>query len=169
MRNWTVKNSGVQLTNYLEQQIDLFTQGLSFPIVITSGVRTARSQAQAMFGKIEAGDTNLALYRNREFAESVVEAYPDLEKAADVVARYAAAGGGSSHLRAQAFDVRTRDLSGQQIAEMQRAVDEKLDGAKAILELQPPHLHVTVAPPPKKNPLLVLSLVAMGLLFWSTL
>jgi len=168
VRNWSVKNSGVQLTNYLEQQIDLFSEGLSFPIVITSGVRTARSQAQAMFGKIEAGDTSLSLYRNREFADGVVSAYPDLEKAAEIVARYAAAGGGSTHLRAQAFDVRTRDLSGQQIAEMQRAVDEKLDGAKAILELQPPHLHVSVAPPPKKNALVVLSLVAIGLLFWST-
>ena len=72
-------------------------------------------------------------------------------------------------LRAQAFDVRTRDLSGQQIAEMQTAAIKKLDGARAILELQPPHLHVTVAPPPKKNPLVVLSLVAIGLLFWSTL
>ena len=167
--NWTLKNSGVQLTNYLKQQINLFAEDLSFPIVITSGVRTASTQASAMFGKIEAGDSDLGLYLNRDFANGVVTAYPDLEKATQVVSEYASAGGGSTHLRAQAFDVRTRDLSVQQIAEMQTAAIEKLDGARAILELQPPHLHVTVAPPPKKSPLIALGLIAIGLLYWSTL
>jgi len=167
VRNWTVKNSGVQLTNYLEQQIHLLSEGLSFPIVITSGVRTARQQAVAMFGKIEAGDSDLGLYLNRDFATGVVDAYPDLDKATQVVFEYAAAGGGSTHLRAQAFDIRTRDLSGSQIAQLQKAVTERLVGARGILELAPPHLHVSVAPPPKKNPLLVLSLIAAGIIIWS--
>ena len=98
--NWTLKNSGVQLTNYLKQQINLFAEDLSFPIVITSGVRTASTQASAMFGKIEAGDSDLGLYLNRDFANGVVTAYPDLEKATQVVSEYASAGGGSTHLRA---------------------------------------------------------------------
>jgi len=163
---WSKKNNSIVLTSYLNSQLDKLADGVNFPIVVTSGVRTAKQQALAMFGKIEAGDSNLGLYLNRDFAAGVVAAYPDLEKATQVVSEFAAAGGGSTHLRAQAFDIRTRDLSGSQIAQLQKAVIERLVGARGILELAPPHLHVTVAPPPKKNPFLVLSLIA-GIIIWS--
>jgi len=164
---WSKKNSSIVLTSYLNSQLDKLADGVDFPIVVTSGVRTAKQQALAMFGKIEAGDSNLGLYLNRDFAAGVVAAYPDLEKATQVVSEFAAAGGGSTHLRAQAFDIRTRNLSGLQIAQLQKAVTERLVGARGILELAPPHLHVTVAPPPKKNPILVLSLIAAGIIIWS--
>lgn len=164
---WSKKNSSIVLTSYLNSQLDKLANGVDFPIVVTSGVRTARQQAAAMFGKIEAGDSNLGLYLNRDFAAGVVAAYPDLEKAAQVVSEFAATGGGSTHLRAQAFDIRTRDLTSVQIAQLEKAVNERLIGASSILESAPPHLHVTVAPPPKKNPLLVLSLIAAGIIIWS--
>ena len=110
--------SNVVMTPYLERSAGKLAAELPFDIVVTSGLRTARAQAQAMFTKIELGDDLIAVYADDSFAEGVIEAYPDIDRATQFVQGYANRGGGSSHLRGLGLDIRTRDVGQSRINEM---------------------------------------------------
>jgi len=125
--------------------MDALGRKVPFDLVVTSGVRTPERQAAAMFTKIELGEDLTKLYKNRQFAEDVTAAYPDLEQAAEIVQVYAAAGGGSTHLRGKGIDLRTRNLTAAQRAELIQAVEAL--GQYALYEPTPPHLHIEL----KKN------------------
>jgi hypothetical protein len=154
--------SAVEMTPYLESAAQQIADRLPFDIVVTSGVRTARRQAQAMFTKIELGDDLLAIYSNDSFAQGVMDAYPDLEEATQFVQGYFDAGGGSSHGRGLGLDLRTRDQSESNIAEM-IAVSDAL-GFRPLREYTPPHLHLTLPPQEKKS---LPWILAAGIVLWT--
>ena len=138
---WTPLDSVVLDWN-LESWLDDYASRVSFPIVVTSGIRTPRKQAKAMFTKIELGDDLLKIYKDDTFAQKIIDSYPNLDKAERIVSEYAKAGGGSSHLRGMGVDIRTRDLTESQKQELVQAVKDM--GDSPLLESTPPHLHITL-------------------------
>ena len=153
--------SNVVMTPYLERSAGKLAAELPFDIVVTSGLRTARAQAEAMFTKIELGDDLIAVYADDSFAEGVIEAYPDIDRATQFIQGYANRGGGSSHLRGLGLDIRTRDVSQSRINEMIEATESL--GWRPFLENSPPHLHITL---PEEKKSLPLFLLAGGALLW---
>ena len=141
---WTPLNS-VVLNPALVSYIDELATRVPFDFVITSGIRTPKRQAAAMFEKIRLGDDLIAIYKDDTFAQKIIDAYPDLDAATSIVEEYAAAGGGSTHLRGLGIDIRTRDLTGPQKQALVDAVEAM--GDFALLETTPPHLHISI----KKN------------------
>lgn len=125
--------------------LDEFAKRLPFNIVVTSGTRTPEAQARAMFQKIELGDDLLKIYKDNTFAQSIIDAYPNIEQATEIVEQYAKSGRGSDHLTGNAVDIRTRDLTEDQKNTLVAVVQEM--GNFALLEATPPHLHITL----KKN------------------
>ena len=85
---WTKKNSGVVLTPEQTNYLNILSAKLPFDIVVTSGFRTPEKQVRAMFTKIELGDDLIALYRDDQFAQDVIDAYPDQEKGIKAVNDY---------------------------------------------------------------------------------
>ena len=143
---YTVK-SGARMNPHLSQAAEKIAALLPFDIVITSGVRDAREQAQAMFTKIIGGDNLIAVYADDSFAQGVMDAYPDLDEATQFVQSYFDVGKGSNHGRGDALDVRTTGGSSGQLNETQIA--ELIDatnslGYWSLREYVPPHLHVRV-------------------------
>lgn len=164
---WTSLNSVVLDWN-LESWLDDFSSRVSFPIVVTSGIRTPIKQAKAMFTKIELGDDLIKIYKDDTFAQKIIDAYPNLDKAESIVSEYAKAGGGSSHLRGMGVDIRTRDLSEAQKQELVQAVKDM--GDSPLLESTPPHLHITLKKKRQKTSQrrsLVLLLVLIGGAVWT--
>ena len=163
-------NPNAQLTT--EQQTnftaDLASQ-LPFDIYVTSGTRNARQQAQAMFTKIELGDNLIAIYKDDSFAQGVMDAYPSIANATGFIQQYYDTGRGSKHGRGLAIDIRTRNLSSDQILQLIAAA--KNIGGSTLLEQIPPHLHIGIpadyAASSKKNilkiliPLTLLSIFAV--------
>tara|TARA_S200002703_G_scaffold155128_1_gene158884 strand:- start:155 stop:658 length:504 start_codon:yes stop_codon:yes gene_type:complete len=142
---WSKKSNSVLLDDNLETYLDVLSSKLPFDIMVTSGIRTARQQALAMFKKVELGEDLTVTYRDDDFATDMMEAYPDIQKGEQIVKAYFARGGGSSHQRNMAIDLRTRDKTQSQIQQMIQAVESL--GDYALLEPTPPHLHITL----KKN------------------
>lgn len=162
--SWTRKNNSVELSFYLESVLDKLAEKVDFDFVITSGIRDPKLQAAAMFGKIEAGDVDLSDYRNREFANNVVAAFPDLTAGTQAVIDAARKGIASFHLIGRAFDIRTRNLNSFQIDQLSNAIRIIDPGSKPLLEFEPPHLHIRVSASPKKS-LWLASLIILGTLW----
>jgi len=142
---WSKKNNSVLLDDNLKTYLDVLSEKLPFDIMVTSGIRTAREQALAMFKKVELGEDLTVTYRDDDFARDMMEAYPDIQKGEQIVKDYFARGGGSSHQRNKGIDLRTRDKTQSQIQQMIQVVESM--GDFALLEPTPPHLHITL----KKN------------------
>jgi hypothetical protein len=142
---WRLKNSGVEMNPNLTGFMDALSLLVPFDLVVTSGFRTPKAQAAAMFTKIDLGEDLTKLYKNQSFANAVTEAYPNKDAAAAVIAEYAAAGGGSTHLRGVGIDLRTRDFTTSQRNELKAAVESM--GNFALYEPTPPHMHIEL----KKN------------------
>ena len=157
--------SSVVLNPELVFFLENLVRRIPFDIVVTSGIRTPKKQALAMFKKIELGDDLIKIYRDDTFAQSIIDAYPDIDAATEIVERYAAAGGGSSHLRGEGLDLRTRDKTPEQIEIMKKAVEDM--GEFALVETKPPHLHITIkkkyGPPNRMSPKIITGLVLLGL------
>lgn len=147
---WTKKSDGVILTPYLANEITKLSQAVDFDFVVTSGVRDPKQQALAMFSKIQAGDVTLSDYRNREFAQSIIEAYPNIEAATNAVIEAAKKGIASYHLVGRAFDVRSWSLDISEQRKLRKVFSELIPDGSSIIETQPPHIHFTL-PPEKKN------------------
>ena len=155
----------VVLNGELESFLDVLSDTIPFDILVTSGIRTPEKQALAMFKKIELGDDLIKIYRDDTFAQSIIDAYPDVENATKIVERYASSGGGSSHLRGQGVDLRTRDKTPEEIEIMKKAVENL--GEFALVETKPPHLHITIKKKYGKSnqisPKIIIGLVLIGL------
>ena len=163
---WTKKNSGVVLTPEQTNYLNILSSKLPFDIVVTSGFRTPEKQVRAMFTKIELGDDLIALYRDDQFAQDVIDAYPDEEKGIQAVNDYVARGGGKTmHLSGNAVDIRTRDKTQQEINLIISTVQSM--GDRALYEPTPPHIDISFRNDytPKKKPLVVLALVSGFLYF----
>lgn len=148
--------SAVKMTPYLHRSAQTIADAVDFDIVITSGLRTAQAQAQAMFTKIELGDDLIALYADDSFAQGVIDAYPNMNQAVDFIQGYFDQGKGSAHGRGEALDIRTTgggtgaagQLSESQIAELISAIQDL--GYRYIREEIPPHIDVRL--PPEEEP-----------------
>jgi hypothetical protein len=172
--SWTVKNSGVVLTPRLRNYLDELSSRLPFDIVVTSGVRTPERQAKAMFKKIELGDDLIALYRDDAFAQSVIDAYPNLQQGSAAVQAYIDRGGGSTmHLSGNAVDIRTRDKTQTEIDTIMATVRSM--GDRALYEPIPPHIDISLRSEypgsnqvdTEKKSILIPALVIGGLLIWT--
>jgi len=120
-------------------------------IVVTSGARTAKSQAHAMYGKLTGGD-KLAIYKNQAAALQIKKIYDeaveskktknetifDIEKVIkEQIKKQVYI---SKHLKENAVDIRSRDMSTDENNKFKMA--EKGFTTRVILETTPPHFHV---------------------------
>ncbi len=115
---------------------------LGWPLVVTSGTRTAEAQAQALKAKRDRGEDLTQLYRRGEGPAIVAEllaAPNEVEPMRAIVQRWADRGVFMSrHMRGDAIDLRTRGYTSGQVQRMAR-VAEAL-GARALIESN--HLHL---------------------------
>ena len=155
---YSLKTESIILSDDVKYFLDQLVLRLNFDFVVTSGTRTPRQQAVAMFNKIDLGDDLIAIYKDDAFAQAIIDVYPNIDEATDIVAEYAAQGGGSTHLRGLGVDIRSRNLTSAQI---QAVVDASKElGASPLVETTPPHIHISI----KKKPVNLRSLSLMGLL-----
>lgn len=162
---------GVKLNTHLRNAAQKIADLLPFDIVVTSGIRTAREQAEAMFDKIRAaGDTYILIadYADDSFAQGVIDAWDNgqnLNQATEFVQGYFDVGKGSKHGQGDAIDIRTTggdsgQLNESQIAQLISVVSEL--GYWPFREYSPPHLHIRV-PPGKETEKKILPLLAVVL------
>ena len=166
---WSKKNTGVVLTPEQTNYLNILSSKLPFDIVVTSGFRTPEKQIRAMFTKIELGDDLIALYRDDQFAQDVIDAYPDLDEGAKAVQAYIDRGGGKTmHLSGNAIDLRTRDLTSEQFDTVVQVVEEM--GDRILYEPVPPHFDISFRNDytPKKKSLLIPYLIIAGVLWMAT-
>ena len=152
--NYTLK-SGVTLPNDIKAKVkkiaDKYYSLTKKKIVVTSGTRTAKSQAEAMYGKLSGGDT-LTVYKNQTAAKEIKKAYDDgvtakkskkeiindIEKIIDGQIKNGTYI--SKHLKKGAVDIRSRDMSSGEKSKFKQAA--KGIAIKVILETTPPHFHL---------------------------
>lgn len=122
------------------------------PLHVTSGTRDVHDQARAMLAKLAAGGPGelLSTYRDDDAIRQLL-ALPsaDVSSWAEQIRQLASAGRYlSRHLSGMALDLRTRNLTTDQVAAVSAAV--KSLGGRALYEGTPPHLHVDLPtrPPP---------------------
>lgn len=166
---WSKKNSGVVLTEEQENYLNILASKLPFDIVVTSGFRTPERQARAMFYKIEQGEDITKLYKDKAFANSVIDAYPDLEAGAAAVQAYVDRGGGKTmHLSGNAIDLRTRDLTTEQFNTVVSTVEAM--GDRILYEPVPPHFDISFRNDytSKKKSFLIPILILGGLAWMAT-
>ena len=134
-----IVKSGVRLTGGQRAYVEVLQAALPFPIVVTSGDRTPDQQADAMLAKWRAkGSQELrTVYRQSAAVIDALLAAPKTTAAWAAVIR-AKGSRLSRHLWSGAVDLRTRDLSAGQLADLQRAVVKT--GGRAYAEYD--HLHV---------------------------
>ena len=120
-------------------------------IVITSGTRTSKSQAEAMNGKLVGGD-KLAVYKNRVAAQEIKKSYDDAVTAKKLKPQVIQSIKStidsqilkkvyiSKHLRKGAIDVRSRDMTPNEKIKFKTAALGV--ATKVILEVTPPHFHL---------------------------
>ena len=169
---YTVK-SGARMDSNLHAAAGKIAALLPFDITITSGLRDAREQAQAMFNKIRsAGTTEILIqdYKDDSFAQGVIDAWNDgenLQQATTFVQGYFDLGKGSSHGRGDALDIRTTGgdsnrLSSSEITAVLQATKDL--GYTPYQEYSPPHIHVKVGSDNvKKNSLLFVAMAGIAL------
>mgnify|MGYP000353676649 CR=1 FL=1 len=145
--------------------MDALSLLVPFDLVVTSGIRSARGQASAMFTKIELGEILTNTYRDQVFARAVMAAYPNLELATVAVEEMAARGG-SRHLIGRGLDIRTRGLSTKQRNELKAAIEGM--GEYALYETTPPHMHISLNSKKNYGPInwTVLAAVTVGVYLW---
>ena len=154
MPNYTTK-SGVTLEGKAKTGIgkvaDDYYAEHKEKIVVTSGTRSAQSQAQAMYDKLKAGGS-LSIYKNKKAADEVQKAYDDAvaaeKKQAETVKAMAKVIEGqvakkvylSKHLIKGAVDVRSKDMSADEKKTFKAAAEKH--AKSVLLEKSPPHWHL---------------------------
>ncbi|AIE84146.1 Very large tegument protein [Fimbriimonas ginsengisoli Gsoil 348] len=149
---------GIKMVPHIEQKVAEIAQKQfqlsGRQIVITSGTRTASSQAEAMRDKLALGDNVVRLYKNKKAAASIVHAYKEAkhegasddqvaEHMAQVIQSQVDKGVYiSSHLKSGAVDIRTKDLSDSEKHDLMLAVRQEPGVVKTLQESIPPHLHI---------------------------
>lgn len=131
--------AGVRLTAGQKRYADMLQQAVSFAITVTSGNRTPEEQASAMMNKWKAKGAQ-ELYKVYRSNRAIID---ELLKAPKTVSAWAAIIRDqgmklSRHLWSGAVDLRTRDLTPDQVEQIKRAVTQT--GGRAYVEYD--HLHV---------------------------
>ena len=165
--SWSKKNNDVVLTDEQTNYLNILSSKLDFDIVVTSGFRTPERQISAMFYKIEQGEDITKLYLDNDFAQSVIDAYPDVKAGARAVQAYINRGGGKTmHLSGNAIDIRTKDLPQSKVDKIIETVENM--GDRALYEPVPPHIDISFRSDytPKKNNYLIPVLLIGSLILW---
>ena len=121
-------------------------------ITITSCIRTAKSQAKALYDKLKAGDDIVKLYVDKESIQAIKAVYDAKhknEKAENVIAEMAQVIEAqienkkyiSKHLGGLAVDIRSRDLDESEKYIFKEVVAENKD-LTLLNEGKPPHFHI---------------------------
>jgi len=158
---YSLKSDSIELSPTVSDFLTQLVRRIDFDFVVTSRTRSARQQALAMFTKIELGDDLLKIYKDDVFAQKIIDSYPSIEEATQIVKEYAAAGGGSTHLRGLGVDIRSRDLTAEQIQTIKR--ESEALGAFVLVERTPPHIHISVKKKPMRTNIAMLALLGYGL------
>ena len=120
-------------------------------ITITSGTRTAKSQASSMYGKLAAG-SDMKVYRDQASAQAIKKIYDEAVKAnktkieiiselTQTIEKQIKEGKYiSKHLKKGAVDVRSRDMTIAQKKQFRESAEAT--ATKVILETRPPHWHI---------------------------
>lgn len=146
---------GVILSPEIESRVKLLADRYytltNRDIVVTSGIRTSLSQAEAMYAKLAGGD-DLAIYKNQTIAQTIRKIYINGTNANQdkeiIIANIKAEidqqiSNGiyiSQHLRHGAVDIRSRDMSDNEKEKFKQAAEGIAEAV--ILEATPPHFHV---------------------------
>jgi hypothetical protein len=131
-------DSALVLTRAMKVFLKKLRKQIDFDIVVTSGIRSLKEQAAAMYSKLSRyGFSSLSIY-----PDALVEGMQNATSADDVYRllkqRMRQGYSVSSHLRGDALDFRTRNLTSAQVSAL-KAAGEAL-GAKTIWEED--HLHM---------------------------
>lgn len=120
-------------------------------IVVTSGTRSPREQAEAMYDKLRLGQRLTGLYRDYDAASQIQSAYRAhrrrsraacITAMAHVIESQVERGCYiSRHLRASAADVRSRDMSRRERSIFEQVV-RATDDVSLLDEGVPPHFHL---------------------------
>ncbi len=157
---------GIDITPELRRHIDvvaeLYFAKTKRPLEITSGYRSPRRQADAMYTKLAVGGS-LALYKNQALTVPLAKAYREGRKKrwkrdrivaamADVLEAQVARGQYlSRHMRGLAFDIRSTGMTARQRQHLIAAIRE-VGQMRVILERRPPHFHVEIMKPKAASP-----------------
>lgn len=152
--NYTV-GSGVTLTATVKSKVkkiaDAYYAATKKQLTVTSGTRSASSQAEAMYGKLAGGD-KLTVYSDQVSAKEIKKAYDDgitakkvksaiIKDMATVIESQIKKGKYiSKHLKAGGVDIRSKDMSAKEKEEFKKAA--KGVATTVILETTPPHWHL---------------------------
>lgn len=153
-RHYTVQD-GVRLGPRMERVIRriarAFHRRTGRGIHVTSGTRSPREQARAMFFKLRRGQRLTRLYRDYDAASEIQRAYQRhrregrgvcVRAMARVIRAQVERGCFiSRHLRASAADVRSRDMSRRE-RRVFRQVVARFDQVSLLEEGTPPHFHL---------------------------
>lgn len=152
--NYTLNNDVVlsaAITAKVKKVADKFYKETNKKITVTSGTRTAQSQAAAMYGKLAGGD-QLTVYSNQSAAKKIKKAYDDgvvaKKSKADIITEMKKVIDDqikngiylSKHLKKGAIDVRSKDMSSDEKEKFKKAA--KGIATTIILETTPPHFHL---------------------------
>lgn len=152
---WTKANGGIVISPSSAAWLDRLRAKVpsSIPLVVTSGTRTATSQARAMLTMVNLGDAGVkqAFFDYPDdLVNDLLELPRTLEAWTPRVTQAYANGelSSSGHLAGLAVDLRRRDWTPEQLATVVAAV--KALGGEPLVENAPPHLHIQL-PKPKAS------------------
>ena len=131
------KSASIQTNSVIREFLDdlYFLTEINF--TVTSAIRTPRQQAQAVYNKIQLGDDITKIY-NYAYAQAMKLAYPNIDTMTSIVQSMDS----TPHVRGRGVDIRTTDLTPDQIARIRKACTDL--GCTTLLETTPPHLHITI-------------------------
>lgn len=170
---WSKNNSSVKLDSYLVTSIDELANQLSFDIVITDGQRTPRDQVLVMYAKLEKTPPEdlTTIYANDQFANDIMDSYPDIDEGIKVVEHYLTFTMPSKHLSNLGFDVRTTggglNAPGQLNNNQVQLMVDTANTLGFFPFLESDHLHIDLPKNEKKNSMLVFLLILGGFLWIS--
>lgn len=139
--------SGVVLTAGLAAYLRALRGSLdpAVPLTVTSGVRSASAQADAMLKKLQAGGAQelYEVYASDATVKKLLDSGRDATTWARIIQDETAKGVRlSRHLGGGSLDLHTATLSSAQVDKIKAAV--KATGGSYLYEDAPPHLHVDV-------------------------
>ena len=141
----------VDVTKKVKKIADTYYLSTKKKIVVTSGIRSAQSQAEAMYAKLVGGDS-LSIYVDQTAAKKIKEIYErgvKEKKGKEALVKEMKEeidkqiGKGvylSKHLKKGAVDVRSRDMTSSEKEAFKKAAKDVADSV--ILETIPPHFHL---------------------------
>ncbi len=160
-RTWTASDE-VVLNDLIRDRLDALGshvyRATRQRIHVTSGVRSPRRQALAMYMKLQAGGS-LGIYARQDLVRPILDAWRTGKRKrwgkdrtvaamAEVIAAQVQRGQFiSRHLSGRAFDLRSTGI-GRKVRTALRAALREVGNISMIEEKRPPHFHLEIRLPP---------------------